>query len=311
MTLRELSFIYVTGKGGVGKTSAALSLALALSAQGKKTAVCAPAGAGGFSQFFPQHELVARRVINERLHLIAIDPEQAIRDYLELVLKSRRVAQALMGGKIAQGFLKGVPGLESWALLGQSSYLCSGGLTPEFDIVIFDGPATGDGTDLLRVPRVLSEIAPPGRLRRDALECQALLSDPSRTQIVPVTILEELPVTEVSELVQVVRGDLKLPIGPLLLNRVLPTIFSDHSREAILRLRSNQAVFPVGPEAELKPSAQLSAYQHAEREARELNYRQEILQSIGPSVDLPELVSPPSRLEDLQPLAEVLAKTLL
>jgi hypothetical protein len=100
--------------------------------------------------------------------------------------------------------------------------------------VVFDGYATGDGTDLLRVPKVVVELAPPGRLRRDAVSCYEMLMDPARTRIVPVSLPRTLPATETVDLVSEVRKELGYPLGPVLLNQYRTPLLSADERSRLL-----------------------------------------------------------------------------
>ena len=101
-----------------------------------------------------------------------------------------------------------------------------------FDVVILDAPATGHGLDMLRVPKVILDVVPPGLLRRDAERAWALFQDPKTCAIVLVTLPEEMPTTETIELARAL-GELKLPIGRVVVNGVLPPLFSREERAVL------------------------------------------------------------------------------
>jgi anion-transporting ArsA/GET3 family ATPase len=132
--------------------------------------------------------------------------------------------------KYIRSFLPAVPGLSEWAMLGKAWFhtteVDEHG-RPRFDVVLLDAPATGHGLDMLRVPKVIVEIVPPGILRRDAERAWKMFADPSQTAVDVVTVPEELPVTETLELIRSIDDDLRLPLGALVINGVLPPIFSD------------------------------------------------------------------------------------
>ena len=102
-----------------------------------------------------------------------------------------------------------------------------------FDVVLFDAPATGHGIDMLRVPKVIVEVVPPGVLRRDAEAAWRMFTNPEETAVVVVTLPEELPVTETLELLRAVQHELELPLGMLAVNGVLGPLFSEAERAAL------------------------------------------------------------------------------
>lgn len=101
-----------------------------------------------------------------------------------------------------------------------------------FDVVILDAPATGHGLDMMRVPKVILDVVPPGLLRRDAERAWALFQDPTTCAIVLVTLPEEMPTSETIELAHAL-GELKLPIGRVVVNGVLPPLFSREERATL------------------------------------------------------------------------------
>ena len=111
----------------------------------------------------------------------------------------------------------------------------------KYDVVLLDAPATGHGLDMLRVPKVILEVVPPGLLRRDAERAMALLQDPQTCAVVLVTLPEEMPTTETIELARALV-ELKLPIWRVVVNCVLPPLFSKEERAvlegAVLDVRS-------------------------------------------------------------------------
>ena len=158
-----------------------------------------------------------------------IEPERAMEDYGLLTLKSRALYKIAFGNKYVRTFFRAVPGLHEWAMLGKAWWhttevLPDGGW--KYDVVILDAPATGHGLDMLRVPKVISEVVPPGVLRRDADKALELLRNEETASVVLVTLPEEMPTSETIELAASLTGELKLPIGRVVVNGVLPPLFS-------------------------------------------------------------------------------------
>ena len=125
--------------------------------------------------------------------------------------------------------------------------------------MLVDAPAMGHGLDMLRVPKVIVDVVPPGILRRDAERAWEMFRDPAQTGVVVVSLPEELPATETAELVAELRGSLGLPVMELVVNRVLPPLFSDAERSAL-------AGATVDPDAGAAARAIASAGRRAVRE---------------------------------------------
>jgi hypothetical protein len=239
-----LRFLYVTGKGGVGKSTLAAGLATYLAARGRRVLLVFEHGSLGQERLLGRNIGLSPLRISPNFFACAIEAESSMREYAESVLRSARLADALFHAKAARGFLQGIPGLSAWAFLGKAWYFAEPSAdgpalgAPEVDTVIVDGPATGDSTDMLRVPLVIREVAPKGRLRRDADACYDMLRDPARTNVLVATTLDDLPVTETTALVRVVREELEMPLGPLLVNQVQKDLFSPEDRARLAGIES-------------------------------------------------------------------------
>jgi len=136
------------------------------------------------------------------------------------------------------GFLNGTPGMKEWSLLGKAWFHATEEIDgrPRFDVVLFDAPATGHGLDMLRVPQVIVELAPVGVLRSDAERAWQMFRDPERSGVVVVTLPEEMPTNESLELCAALRNELSLPIAEIVVNSLLPPLFSKAEASALEQL---------------------------------------------------------------------------
>jgi anion-transporting ArsA/GET3 family ATPase len=172
-----------------------------------------------------------------RLFGVQLTAEQAMREYGEMILHSKTAYRAVFDNKYVRSFFAGVPGLHEWAMLGKAWFHAIEELpdgSRRFDVVLFDAPATGHGLDMLRVPKVIVDVVPPGVLRRDAERAWEMFRDASRSGVVVVTMPEDMPVNETLELAASLRGELGLPIARLVVNQVLPELFGADERATLL-----------------------------------------------------------------------------
>ncbi len=297
-------FLFVTGKGGVGKTSVVAALAERFARAGKRVLVAETSPKEHVSTLFGRSALPTQITeLSPRLFGVLLDADVALKEYGALVLKSERLVGALFDNKLVRGFFHGAPGLKEWAALGKAWYhstevLADG--SPRFDVVILDAPATGHGLDMLRVPKTIIELSPPGVLRTDAERAWAQFRDPLQSGVVVVTLPEEMPTNETLELCGALRSELGLPLLSLVVNQVVPNIFDATTRDALADLEE-----PVAADA-----ASLALAAGIRRAAREQVQAQSLarLATLGaPVLKLPFLLEGAATLPAINKLVESLA----
>ncbi len=240
-------FVLVTGKGGVGKTTVCAAQAVALAGRGKRVLVAMCNAKERLSTMLGVPPIGADVVaVKDNIWAVNMLPEKAIEEYGTLVLRSRLLSKTLFDNKYLRTFLRAVPGMQEWSMLGKAWWHTTETLPDgrfKYDAVILDAPATGHGLDMLRVPMVILETVPAGILRRDAERALALFRDPVACAIVLVTLPEEMPVTETIDLSHAL-GEMRMPIGQVFVNAVLPALFT---ADEAARLEGLGALPVAGP----------------------------------------------------------------
>jgi anion-transporting ArsA/GET3 family ATPase len=241
MDLLDRRFLFVVGKGGVGKTTVATGLALAASRRGKKVLLAMVNCKERASQLLDTEPIGPEIVtIGENLDAVNMTPDAALEEYGLMILKVRAIYNAVFGSKLVRAFLKGTPGLEAWSMLGKAFYhACPPRGEPDYDLVIVDAPATGHALDMLRVPFVIENVAPPGMLRRDAARAVDMFRDPERAGAVLVTLPEYMPANETLDLAKALTEELQIPVLQLVINRVLNVLFAENERPVVEGLPSD------------------------------------------------------------------------
>jgi anion-transporting ArsA/GET3 family ATPase len=301
-------FLFVTGKGGTGKTTVTAALAHVLALRGKRVllTVCEPKERISALLGVPPLGPTITAVL-PNIFAVKINPEAAMREYGEMILKSRTVSEAVFGSKYVRGFFAAVPGLYQWAMLGKAWYHASERLpdgSPRFDVVLFDAPATGHGLDMLRVPKIIVDVVPPGLLRRDAERAWAMFRNPRESGVVIVALPEDMPANESVELAAAVTGELGLPIAKVIVNQVIELVLDEAERAALSGARG---LDPLDPGDQGLAVAARRAETERAQEASMTKLRNGIA---APLVTLPRLLTDPSTPGAISGLAELLAKRL-
>lgn len=276
-SLQDRRFLFVTGKGGVGKTTVTAALALSLAAQGKRVLCAACNAKERFSTLFGVPP-VGPDVVELAPNVWGVNmaPAQALAEYGQMILKSRTLFKAVFDNRYVRSFFRATPGLYEWAMLGKAWWHTTeqrpdGSLA--YDVVLLDAPATGHGLDMLRVPKIIVDVAPPGILRRDADRAWAMFRDAQQTGVVVVTLPEDMPVNETIELVGAVEGELGLHVERIVVNSVLPRLFTPAERAALLAPRAlttdlGDASLAAGARRAAREGVQQQSLERLERELK-------------------------------------------
>ena len=301
----DLRFVIVVGKGGVGKTSVSAALAISLARSGRRVLLAMCNAKERLSHLMQVGAIGPQiRTIAPGIDAVNMEPNAALEEYGMMVLKVRALYKLIFENRLVAGFLHGTPGIEAWAMLGKAQYHAFETLPdgrPRYDTVIVDAPATGHGLELLRVPRVILDVVPPGLLRRDAERAWRLFTDPTKAGVMIVTMPEELPTTEAVELYAALRSELKLPVCGLVMNMVLPRLFDPTSSSALRELDGR-----VPAESGLTPLLRAS-FTRLLREQVQAQCMERLLSEIPVrSYELPTLFTPDFRRAEIETLSKAL-----
>ena len=261
--------ILVVGKGGVGRSTVAAAIASACAAQGRQTLLYETNANDRFGGYFGKPPVgTSPSQLAPNLWAINVTPASALAEYGMMILRWRSVYEMVFENRVAKAFLRAIPGLDDYALLGKAWFHTTEEKRgrPVWDTVVFDMPASGHSVSMLKVPWVIVDTVPEGPLTRDAKTVKALLRDPARTATVLVTLAEEMPVNEAIEL-EAKLGGLGIVPQQIVVNQVFPRHFPAGAPvgRVLDELLSDPAPRP--------PLAELTAHAGLSRARRELNER--------------------------------------
>jgi anion-transporting ArsA/GET3 family ATPase len=233
-SLLDRRLLFVTGKGGVGKSTAAAALALLAAQQGRRTLACEVDAKGDLAEFFEtSRPSFTPSKVAPNLWLMAMDTEASLREYLRLQLRLPTVARL---GPLARAFdfvATAAPGVREILTVGKLGWEVR---ERHYDLVVVDAAPTGHIVGQLTAPQAINDLVRVGQIRQQTGWLAALLADPATTGLVIVTTPEEMPVNETIELVERVRSTTDIDVAAIVVNRVLPELFSGADEEVFERL---------------------------------------------------------------------------
>jgi anion-transporting ArsA/GET3 family ATPase len=286
--LLERRLIFVTGKGGVGKSAVATALGLLACRQGRRTIVAELASQNRIGETFDRDAAPFEEIeLADGLFTISIDPESAMEEYLRV--KTGAVGHALGSSRLFHAFAMATPGMRELLSIGKVWELAqlqrrtSG--ADVYDLVIVDSPAAGHGLGILRTPRTFAEIARVGPVAHQAQTISATIADRAFTSVIAVSTASEMPVSETLWLNDALRSD-GLGLDAVIVNALYPDRFSDGDQAELDRARGRARSSLTGAAL----GAALSEHARARSQAEQLQRLRDGLGADGPPlVTLPYL----------------------
>ncbi len=235
LDLLDRRLLFVTGKGGVGKSTVAAGLALLAAERGQRTLVCEVDAKGGLGGFFEAGRTgFDPTEVEPGLFAMTMDTEASLKEYLSLQLKLPLVARI---GPLARTFdfvANAAPGVKEILTVGKLAWEV---VEEHYDLVVVDSVASGHIVGQLAAPKGINELVSVGLVRNQTAWMLEVLEDPARTGVVVVAAPEEMPVNETIELAGRLRSETEVDLAAVIVNRVLPELFGRGEEELFEALR--------------------------------------------------------------------------
>ena len=213
--------LILSGKGGVGKSTVGLAVALAASERGRRVLfveIDAPVEAGRLFGCAPVGGVETE--LRPGLSAVNLQPAAVMDEYVHHALRVGMLARRVTSSPIYERFFAAAPGLKELMVMGKLMALegATRGRSPRYDLIVVDAPATGHGLSLLKVPIAAAAAVPVGPVGREARRIIELLRDRTRTALAIVAIPEEMAVVEALELHRLAEEEVGIETTAVILN---------------------------------------------------------------------------------------------
>ena len=300
--------VFVTGKGGVGKTTVAAAIGLAGADSGRRTIIAEVAEQERITGLFGRPAAGYRETeVADGLSAFSLNPEEAKEEWLRDQLRSGRLAGMLNSSRIFTYLTAAAPGLDELVTLGKIWELAQmerrNKRDRPFETCVVDAPATGHGLAMLRSPRTYADIAKVGPVAKHAGHFDRFIRDGRSTAVVAVALAEEMPVNETIDLQERLRDEVGVELAAVIVNAVLPERYSNDEAEKLESLNGQG-----GPATREAVATALIAHSRAREQRSQIARLRRAVDA--PVITLPFLLTPEVDLDGLRTLAAELERKL-
>ncbi len=220
--------LFVTGKGGTGKSSLARKLAEQLAEEKKSVLLIkidsfSLSGSGderayAVTPFLSEQKLQLHKVVEEYFTTtLAKIPVPGLFHKVATKIQST-LATKVLSNKYVLRFVEACPGLTPTIFLGK---VCREAIEGSWDTVVVDAPSTGQALQLFESSRTLSRVLVQGVISRHILDTLRYVYSPN-FEIQLVTLPEEGPLQECLEMLGKFKK-LELGVARIWVNKVSPS----------------------------------------------------------------------------------------
>lgn len=217
---KSLRLLFVTGKGGIGKSLCAASIARQAAAKGLKVWLVEQTHHDQLGPLFGSFSIGHEGVdISTHLRASNLTLSGNFRDFVVKHLKLGSLFEMLASQKIVHSFFGAIPGFAELMFLGRVYYALVESQTP-VDLVVVDAYASGHFLNLMTTPKAVLDSGMTGPIVHETEKVLRFLQDPQRVAALLVGTLEDLVVSEICDFVPKLNQQSPTKVKKLILNRV-------------------------------------------------------------------------------------------
>lgn len=254
--------LFVTGKGGAGKSLVAGALAQEGARRGLRVALVDAVDPEDLT------DLSGPRT-GRAIEFLSLEPRSALRHLLTRLLRFGFLSDRLMDSRTFSAVAAAAPGLYDLVRLDYLRELAEGRVRGRYDLLVVNAPASGHGVGFLEAPRLVGDVVPLGPAATVARAARAFTTAGPRFRAVVVALPEELSLAETRDLHAELQR-LGVAVTPTVVNGVYP---ARASAEQAAWLLSN----PGSSDARL----------YIARRERQLGLLEAMASPAGPALTLP------------------------
>ncbi len=222
--LLKSRIIFVTGKGGVGKSTIVSALGVSSVSEGKRPLLVEFSPDKSIEHIFNIKADVYKEIeINRGLLYFNISSDKALAEYIKRQLILDVISKFVLNTKFYRHFSNTAPGLKELVAIGKLYDLerkRDDNGTYMYDPIIVDAPQLGKFISFIKTPRTVMDMFRIGPVKKEAEKVSGLIFS-SKCSVIIVSTPEEMAITEAVEGKRELDKIKRLKLSTIIVNRAI------------------------------------------------------------------------------------------